>query len=104
MDRNDAATTAMVEFARQQAILDEKLKMYSTQLGVYALILENEQLKKHNRRLKEELEEARACEDPVLRAHRNIRKMFNPRELTSIQADWERRNGIPLDELEVEDE
>ena len=95
----------MQEFAKQQAVLDDRLKQYSSQMGVYALILENEQLKKHIQQLnleighlKEELEISRKCEDPVLAAMNNFRKNWPKEDMVSIIAESERKFGIPLGE------
>lgn len=65
-------------------------------------------LRKEIADLKEELEESRACEDPGLRAHKKFSKaiteIFNDREIKhsmySAIADRERREGMPMEELE----
>lgn len=100
---NKSQMEILEEFAKQQGRLEERVKQCSTQMGVYALVLENEQLKKHIQELqleighlKEELEISRKCEDPVLAAVNRFR--IKKEDMVSIIAESERKFGIPLED------
>ena len=54
--------------------------------------------------LKAELEESRACEDPVLASMNRFRKVLPKEDMVSIIAESERKFGIPLEEEGDKDE
>ena len=61
-----------------------------------------EELEEEAKRLNEELEESRECEDPVLRAHKNfsetISSIITPKNIVIARVEREHREGIPLDD------
>lgn len=69
----------------------------------YRQLIINQQLEETINQLKKDLEESRACEDPVLAAHRKlgeIGELFKPRNMCKYIAERERVEGIPIEDLE----
>ena len=68
----------------------------------YELKARVEELEEKVKRLNEELEESRECEDPVLKAHKNfsetISSIITPKDIIRTIVEREHRTGLPLDD------
>lgn len=76
--------------------------VYDRELVIKRLQKENDKLKMENTRLEKELEEAEECEDPVIRAHKNLGKIvteiYDPSQYLKRKVEKEHKEGIPIDE------
>ena len=93
----------LIFFIENDLEATELAKMiYDRDLVIKRLQKENNKLRMEITRLAEELEESEECEDPVIRAHKNIGKLvteiYDPSQYLKRKVEREHREGIPFED------